>query len=669
MIVEINGHQVELDDNFANLSEDEQHRQIDEIAGSLPNAQPAVDKPAPEHEASAMPNVLAGGEAALLSMGVGVPKAALHAAKSYFGSPPTANIPEPSNIPGEERWFGSANKINEKAKIIRRNNELAKRYPGFERTVPPETPVSLPKQVAGGLEKLRTTTPGKAFVSGYNAMDVGKHAGEGPLGNVQAGLSATATVAPWAEKYLPGKYKKIAKIGALATPAVNYAIDKLSESSPDQKATGGLVQGFAKGKLVEGAGSEIMKILESKMAPLYVKGAGIPERLPRANPKTDAEIRAFAERMAPQVRGDFVQAPGKTTSVAGKTRAQFEREQGLQHDIRDVYPLGTPPVYNEAAHQGKVKVGIAGDQTLTGKDVHAIAGNVLSDPSRQYGGALYGQKLKHLQPHNPQSWASEPEAASGVQNLVNTAAEQYGDTGVLGQYMKMGPVANNYAMHNADAIIKSIDPSKINKLDELNQIIGAKFPGFAGLHDRKGVMEQAQENPELRKFLDYLVQTRKHVDEYNLPNGQDIRHALSEPDLRNLEIGATGKSISEMVPGGSLSPSSSKTTTTYSQNIPGEFIGSTQYPRPHEFEFADSHLALQNKIQNVQDLAKQAVAENPDMDPQAALNYAKKYGHQGFGGFRLSQPRQIMDQQYMDEMAKYDDYMKKLVGFKKGGSV
>ena len=112
MIVEINGHQVELDDNFANLSEDEQHRQIDEIAGSLPNAQPAVDKPAPEHEASAMPNVLAGGEAALLSMGVGVPKAALHAAKSYFGSPPTANIPEPSNIPGEERWFGSANKIS-----------------------------------------------------------------------------------------------------------------------------------------------------------------------------------------------------------------------------------------------------------------------------------------------------------------------------------------------------------------------------------------------------------------------------------------------------------------------------------------------------------------------------------------------------------------------------
>jgi hypothetical protein len=267
MKIEINGHQIEVDDSFSNLSEDEQHRQIDEIAGSLPNAQPAVDSPAPEHitaEASVAPNVAAGGEAALLSMGVGLPKAAFHAAKNYFGGTPSA-APAPTNIPGEERWFGSANAINEKAKIIRRNNELAKRFPGFERKLVEDTTPPLQK-VVGGLNTLRTTTPGKAFVSGYNAMDVGKHAGEGALGNAQAGLSAAATAAPFAEKYLPGKYKKIAKIGALATPAINYAIDKLVGPSPEpeQKATGGLIQNFAGGKEVIKKLSEILTPHEGK---------------------------------------------------------------------------------------------------------------------------------------------------------------------------------------------------------------------------------------------------------------------------------------------------------------------------------------------------------------------------------------------------------------------
>jgi hypothetical protein len=162
--------------------------------------------------------------------------------------------------------------------------------------------------------------------------------------------------------------------------------------------------------------------------------------------------------------------------------------------------------------------------------------------------------------------------------------------------------------------------------------------------------------------------TKKHAETYGLPSGADMRHALSEPDLRNLEIGASGKSIIEMVPGGKISPSSRKTTTTYSHDIPGDYLGGTKYARPYQLEFPDSYLALQNKITTVQDLAKQAVLENPELDPQTAIQYAKKYANQGFGGFRLAQPRQIMDQQYMDETGKYEDYMKQLLGFKEGGS-
>jgi hypothetical protein len=460
------------------------------------------------------------------------------------------------------------------------------------------------------------------------------------------------------------KIKPIRAVGTgLSTivPAIQMMLPESEDQSNINKKNGGRINGYAKGKLVEEGGAKIMEMLKNKMAPLYAKAEGVPPPLPRAAPKSDAEIRAFAERMAPQVRGDFVRAPGDTKSVAGKTRAQFEREKTLEHDIRDVFPLKQVTDYSDAAHQGKVKVGVAGDQTLTGKDVYSIAGNPLSEPSRQYGGALYPAA-------HPQGWASEKGAAQTMQNLADEVAEQYG-TDVLGQYMKMGPEASNYSMHNADAIIKSINPAQIKQLDTLNAMIRQQFPDFAGIENQAAILEQSRKNPELRKYLDYLVNTKKHAETHGLPSGADMRHALSEPDLRDLEIGATGKSIMQMKPGAKITPSSELTTTTYSHDIPGDYVGGTKYARPHQLEFADSYAALQNKIANVQDMAKQVVAENPNLDPQAALAYAKKYGNQGFGGFRMSQPRQIMDQQYMDETGKYDDYMKQLLGFKEGGEV
>jgi hypothetical protein len=596
-----------------------------------------------------------------------------------------------------QNWENYGQAQNEAAKRVRREAELHKKYPGFTRAQPPAPPPASPS----GMAQLRAAIPGPVKTAGqflggatqsgvvpwlgralaggaagYQGADAYNRLRQGDM--VGGGLSAIGTLGAGAS-FFP---HPAARYGGAAISAgaegLNQYLDYLKRKTQQPAAAqpqqeqqmpvpmkeGGLVH-LAGGKraLVEEGGSKIMEILKNKMAPLYAKSEGIPARLPRATPKTDAELFEFAQRMAPQVRGDFVTAPGKTTSVAGKTRAQFEREKGLQHDIRDVPGLTLKPSnYNEAAHQNKVKIGIAGDQTPTGKDVYAIAGNPLSSPSRQYGGALYPAA-------HPLGWASEKEAAQGVQNLVNTAAKQYGDVDVLGEFMKMGPEANNYAMHNADAIIKSINPAQIKQLDDLNRMIRAKFPDFAGIENQAEILKQAEQNPELRKFLDYLVITKKHAETYGLPSGADMRHALSEPDLRNLEIGASGKSVIEMVPGGKISPSSRKTTTTYSHDIPGEYLGGTKYARPYQLEFADSYLALQNKIGTVQDLAKQAVLENPNLDPQAAIQYAKKYANQGFGGFRLAQPRQIMDQQYMDETGKYEDYMKQLLGFKEGGAI
>jgi hypothetical protein len=246
MKIEIHGRQVEVDDSFKDMSEDEQHKVVDEIAsGFMPTASEAAaaQETKEAQGPDVLPNIGAGAEAVGLRYGVGVPAVwGIDKLKKILGGADKAlpAQPAPSPIPGEDRWFSSANAINEKAKIIRRNTELAKRYPGFERVLPPEPPIPLKEKIVSGLQGLRTKPAGKAFTSGYNLMDVAEHAGQGPLGDVQATASGLAAIAPYVEKYLPGKAKTIAKGLQLGTPVANYLIDKFAPAE-EKKAKGGKV--------------------------------------------------------------------------------------------------------------------------------------------------------------------------------------------------------------------------------------------------------------------------------------------------------------------------------------------------------------------------------------------------------------------------------------------
>jgi len=60
----------------------------------------------------------------------------------------------------------------------------------------------------------------------------------------------------------------------------------------------------------------------------------VPPPVPRAKPKTKQELAEMAERVAPQLQGEFVRGAKGTTSVAGKSRKQFDLEQKLEHDLR-----------------------------------------------------------------------------------------------------------------------------------------------------------------------------------------------------------------------------------------------------------------------------------------------------------------------------------------------
>lgn len=272
--IQIGDHTVEVDDSFNNMSENEQHNTIDEIAaGFMPTRSEA--SVAQEAHQNAGPDVLsnvgAGAEAVGLRYGVGVPAVwGAHKLKQVMGGAPAAapSAAAPSDLSGTERWRKSADEINAQARTVTQNTALRQKYPGFSRAQAPTIPPAAHQQVMSKLGQALAHPAGKAFTTGYNLMDVAEHAGEGPVGNVQAAASGVAAAAPVIEKFLPKKYKPIAKAVQVGVPAVNYGIDTLKQQfatpapEPIQRAAGGAIQHFA--GLTSGAVTSGLEALAKK---------------------------------------------------------------------------------------------------------------------------------------------------------------------------------------------------------------------------------------------------------------------------------------------------------------------------------------------------------------------------------------------------------------------
>lgn len=396
---------------------------------------------------------------------------------------------------------------------------------------------------------------------------------------------------------------------------------------------------------------EWLKILERNGVPIPPGYAGggvvkaLQAMLTRAPAKSKKEIEAIAERVAPQVTGEYVRIkPESAVTVAGKTKKQFQREKTLPVDIRSKTVAKMPEQVDLEKLKDEVMIGIPGDPTVTSKDLYSVGETVLERPSPQYGGPQYG--LYHDKDH---FWASGLGAARRVQNLVREASEQY-NAPVVGKYIMMGPDSINYAQHFADANLQAIDLSKMNRrqIEGFNKLIrqgspkSGPRPSFPGIEDKDAAYLHLAEDPELRKHFNALMQQSTIVERFNLPSGQDIRYAITEPSLRDLETGVTGYSLGRMRPEIPSTELKLSEHPTYSHDIPGEFLGSTKYPIPYELSFPDT-------LKSIREIPKQAA--------------------QPFGSLKMVGPRQIIDQQLIDEIKTYEDRMKALTGKKRGGAV
>jgi len=373
-----------------------------------------------------------------------------------------------------------------------------------------------------------------------------------------------------------------------------------------------------------------------------------------------AEIEAHAERMARQVQG--------LDNPYEQTTQQREREKNLALDIRPGAKKQEVPVLDFEKFKNAYSIGVPGDpsrgglvpskrnksrfgvsQPKAGEYLHGIGGEPLESPVPMYGGKDYGAY------GHPEGWASDLGASAGLFNVVKGLAAEDPSRTILGHYHKMSPESLNHAVHMMDAVLSYHQPHKAppEKIEQLNHLMrdvqttttktDIPYPEFPGFENPNDVMLQGALNSGMRKKLINILSAGKYF-----PGGRqktaDIQYAVSHPELRNIETGAGGSSILQFDPSRELK-STLSSHPTYGHDIPSKLIGKTRYITPVDI------LAPRSMHKARQDIQAMGKKINP-------FNQAK-----------MSIIRELIDEQYINQLGEYETAMKKRLGYKKGGKV
>jgi len=210
----------------------------------------------------------------------------------------------------------------------------------------------------------------------------------------------------------------------LGAPQQENVAPKLEKLQPFPKEPQMARGGAAKQKLTETL-REIAEAVQEKIgkAPSNKKQKDDDHPLvfPRAEPKSKEEIRPIAQRIAQQMTDDFVrQDPKTTTNVVGKSRKQWEREQSIPLETRNVVPPKEVPKIDYEKYKDYAIVGVPGDPSLGGvlsggslersarPTVELVrVGDITPDyPVPLYGGPRFG--------NDERFWASNYSAAQPI---------------------------------------------------------------------------------------------------------------------------------------------------------------------------------------------------------------------------------------------------------------
>jgi hypothetical protein len=379
------------------------------------------------------------------------------------------------------------------------------------------------------------------------------------------------------------------------------------------------------------------------------KEAAVPLQIPRARP-TPKEIADAAERVGRQQAGEFVTNPlsGKTTNLAGRSKKEVERLKNMEYKVSPIKDL--PEMKPYQAKVGEVNIALPGDQTIS--DMLLESADEIPIGSTSEGGALFGRGRLSDPEETRAFWASNFGPADMFQRKVTELARLYDTDEVTAYHLAMGSMSNNFAQHLADAGLRATDFSKLSasKMRAFDGVmregyidpISKKriaFPNWPGIAFPEESLQVMKEDPLLRKWYNNRMKTPAVTQELDLPNAKSIEYAMTEPELRNMEINLTGLSAGRMKPGADLIADSLH--NTYDYDIPGTAVGRAPELAPFSISF-----------------------------PDVTSFVREKYRPQDFTGtIQKVFPHQIVDEAYLDDMQKYYEQLRKVRGFNEGGEV
>lgn len=357
-------------------------------------------------------------------------------------------------------------------------------------------------------------------------------------------------------------------------------------------------------------GGEVIKqaVKQAKKAPMIMKkfSASEPELQARIREmKAKGQIYESDKPVTPEfIRPD----PEKSTNPAGYSRKQWEKNQQYQSTIRPTHQFSQPEMISPEDIEGSPLVIIPGDRTIGGAEIVDVNGLPLTKPAQMYAGPSYGHEMadKGIDEY----WASQLNAATGVQNKAKHAYEETGEI-PLGIYSAMGPETGNYSMHNTDValnLINARNPSRaqLKAFEDLmkqgfydptkkKQVTFDKF----SFDDMDELKSNLATNPDMRKFFINRLEKPTISEALDMPSGLEIRHAITEPRLRDVPAGTTGFSLGRLKPESDVYPN--KYHPTYDTSIPGEYMGRMELQLPYEEYFPTNY-------ENIMSNPKQASA-------------------------------------------------------------
>ena len=420
---------------------------------------------------------------------------------------------------------------------------------------------------------------------------------------------------------------------------------------PPQQQMGNMLSLTPQGQAMNamGGGSPPQQLANGGMA----KGGSKikpPINYPESKTISNQEMMAHAERIVRQMQG--LDNPNK------KTLQQIAREAVLPIDVRHYGSEMDRPNVNYESLKGGHLIGIPGDPSIGGLlprsedpfenqhasvQLHGIGDKEFETPIPLYGGYKFGA---HGNPGG--AWAGNLSAARAIHNQAKKLSKANEGSDIYGQFVKMTPQSLDYALHTLDSLMEHQQSHKLPNREEIvdlmrnKSIAGHKpIPYFPDMKNVEEILLHGQMDAKLRKKLIHILSTNKYV-----PSGKqdfnDVIHAISHPELRNIETGAGGNAIMKMNPDGSLHVSSHP---TYSHDIPSELIGQSKYIVPHQIAFPRTHAFAKDIIEK---MGKKIVP---------------------FNQMKMMGMREPIDEQYINQIGEYEKQMKKLLGYKKGGKV